>query len=274
MVSTYSNRLKRHLATYKRETLGVSEDGIWARTGRRYPHILPQHLNRLNIVEPIRDAFWLYAESEALMRQLHGDFHHLNSSQAFAFNLFFTFVALPWSQPELLLDALGLERKRIETFGFEYEPDPKEGTNFDFFASFSDGARLVVEVKLTETEFGRCRNDQRHDQKRRRLYSPRLADKVAPHCMEPQAFFCRYQLLRNVSHLRAHDTLVLLVPRANSQTFDEAQAFIGDDVTVEWQSRVRVVALEDLFGFFGELANVHTTSALAALRAKYLLPTV
>lgn len=270
ITSTYSDRIKRHLATYKRETLGVLEDGIWARNSRPYPHILPIHLSRLNVVEPVRDAFWPYAERKGLTRQLHRDFHHLNSSQALAFNLFFTFVALPWSQPQVLLAALGLEGKRIQRFAFEYVPDREEGTNFDFFASFSDSTRLLVEVKLTEAKFGRCRGDQKHDEKRRLLYAPRLANKVSPRCIEPDAFFCRYQLLRNLSHLGVNDTLMLLVPRANVGTYDEGHAFIANDVAIEWQSRVRIVALEDLVNFYAPVANPHTTSALAAIQAKYL----
>ena len=268
---SYVDSLKAHLADYKHNQLGVFEDGLWSRNSQPYPHILPLELRQLNIVAPIRAAFWEYAEREGLSLQLHRDFHHLNSSQALAFNLFFPFVALAWSQPQLLLAALGLDGKQVASFGFEVVPDPQEGTNFDFLAIFSDDTRLFVEVKLAETEFGRCEPDARHEEKRQSLYVGRLADKVIPTCLESPAFFSSYQLLRNLSHLSPADTLILLVPRANRGTFEQAHTFIADAVMPRWHSRVHLVALEELIeAVSAPTRNAETIALTESLREKYL----
>ncbi len=85
---SYAERMKAHLAAYKRHSLGVSEDGVWAKTGNSYPHILPTDRQQLNILEPFRHEFWAYCEAHKPAIRLHRDFHHLNSSQALTFNLF------------------------------------------------------------------------------------------------------------------------------------------------------------------------------------------
>ena len=83
----FQQRAKQWLSTYKRDVLGVEEDGIWLRNRKAYPHILPQEKYQLNILPSFRDEFWKWFPSQRI--QLHSDFHHLNSSQAVCFNLFF-----------------------------------------------------------------------------------------------------------------------------------------------------------------------------------------
>lgn len=270
---SYADRLKSHLAGYKRNQLGIAEDGTWSRNGKPYAHILPDTARELNLLAPIRTAFWQYAAREGLTRQMHRDFGHLNSSQALAFNLFFSFAGLSWSQPELLLAALDVVGNALASFRFESVPDPEEGTNFDFVATLADGAQVLVEVKLSESEFGRCRADEEHERKRCSLYVGRLAGKVVDEALQPAAFFTNYQLLRNVSHLRPHDALVLLVPRSNTGTFAQASSFISTFVEPGWRSRIKLVALEDLIErLCGMSPNSSTSEMLTLLREKYIVP--
>ena len=95
----YRDRVLPHLTNYKKHSLRVVEDGIWAksRSGQTYPHILPADQYRLNILETIRDAFFAYEESHPI--KFHTDFHHLNSSQALCFNLFFPLCCTPERRP-------------------------------------------------------------------------------------------------------------------------------------------------------------------------------
>jgi hypothetical protein len=53
--ASYPDRLRAHLAVYKRDTLGVEQDGIWSRNGKAYPHILPKDQLRLNFLPPLRE---------------------------------------------------------------------------------------------------------------------------------------------------------------------------------------------------------------------------
>ena len=105
---------------------------------------------------------------------MHRDFHHLNSSQALAFNLFFPYFGMPHGSAEPLLRGLGLEPRPVHAWAFEEVPEPQEGTNFDFFVAFGSGQRLLVEAKLTETEFGTREADDAHRRKLTELYRPRL----------------------------------------------------------------------------------------------------
>jgi hypothetical protein len=87
-LQSYEKALKAHLDEYRRGRLGGVESGILLANGveRPYGHILPTKLQWLNILEPFRAEVMQYQISNAL--RLHPYFHHLNSSQAFAFNLF------------------------------------------------------------------------------------------------------------------------------------------------------------------------------------------
>src|SRR5262245_1230602 len=91
-IGSYADDMKMHLARYREEDLVVSELGVWFRNGKEYeyPHILPWQLRELNVLPGIREEFWKYAQAEGI--KVHRYFHHLNSSQAFAFNLFFPLI--------------------------------------------------------------------------------------------------------------------------------------------------------------------------------------
>jgi hypothetical protein len=152
-MSIFAHQMKAHLARYKRDHLNVEVDGLWRRNQRSYEHILPQELLRLNVLESIRDAFWSYHDANSATLALHTDFHHLNSSQAFAFNLFF-----PWantaSARDHLLSVLGLGGERIARWAFEHMPDPAERTTVDLYLDLVSGRQVLIEVKLTEEHFG------------------------------------------------------------------------------------------------------------------------
>src|SRR5206468_11772445 len=90
----YIERLQQHLAGYKISVLGVTESGVWGTPPRSYAHILPREQFRLNIIAPLRERFW--PERDRRGWKLHKYFHHLSSSQALAFNLFFlTYPTVP-----------------------------------------------------------------------------------------------------------------------------------------------------------------------------------
>ena len=87
----YSTKVKRHLADYKKERLQIVEDGVFKQNKKHYKHILPENLKELNIIEIYRKEFWDYSFMNEDIK-LHVDFHHLNSSQAMCFNLFYPLI--------------------------------------------------------------------------------------------------------------------------------------------------------------------------------------
>jgi hypothetical protein len=273
-MTLYADALRAHLATYKRDRLGIQEHGIWRNNKRAYAHILPEAEYQLNILETIRTPFWRYFEGVSATTATHTDFHHLNSSQAFAFNLLFPFVGLPGSRPRDLLAALGVADGEVRAWTFEAVPDGNERTTFDFLAELEDGRRVFVEVKLTETNFGTCVPEDTHRRKLEEHYRPRLRGKTVAEHVDESIFFAHYQLFRNVSHLELErrDRLVLLVPRANVTAWDEAVAFTSKHLSDDVHGHVLVVAAEDVIDSLERSAagSPLLTAHVALLREKYV----
>jgi hypothetical protein len=276
-MTSYSDRLKEHLARYKRERLGIAEDGIWSRNKRSYSHILPSGLERLNILETARREFWAcYAEGPDSVR-LHSDFHHLNSSQALACNVFFPLLEMTPDGGKHLLNAMRVRAGSVRRWALEDVPDPAEGTNFDATIELESGAKLYIEVKLSEAGFGACSPDDAHRAKLSQIYTPRLSGKVVPGSLEETEFFPQYQLFRNVSYLRtdSDDRVIVLAPRANGGLWSIGEAFSGKQLTDAVRPAFQMVALEDLIGALrhGAGPGAHFLSVHAGMLAeKYLLP--
>lgn len=272
MASDYSTRMKAHLAEYKRTELGIDADGLWRSNSRPYPHILPETEYRMNILESIREEFWLYFESKSSLLATHTDFHHLNSSQAFAFNLFYPWLADDASAAALL-EYLGLPGESVAAWEFEHMPDQNERTSVDVHMTLGSSAKVLVEVKLTEEQFGQSLGSATHRAKLEGTYRERLVGKTKAEAIEEVVFFQNYQLFRNVSHLdlTRGDVLVVVVPRANEYTWAHAEEFL-DMLSPAARARVRLVAVEELVDGL-ELAagsSPKLASHMRMLRRKYL----
>ena len=245
-MASYDSCLKDHLSNYKVTQLGVSDDGIWKGNGKSYSHILPECHKRLNILETIREQFWAYLQSN-LQLKLHMDFHHLNSSQAMCFNLFFPFFGLPDSDPTPLLAALGLPAEDVDAWEFEFIPDPAEGTNFDFWIHLGSDSEVFFEIKLSESAFGSCKPDESHKQKREGFYRDRLKHKCSLEALEDDFFFENYQLLRNLSYVDRHKdhSLIVLLPKENKSLTPGEDRF-RSVLLPEVKPFVKIVYMESL----------------------------
>jgi len=245
----YQDRLLVHLAAYKRDMLGVSEPGIFRYRGRDVPkdHILPVAEKWLNILEPKRQLVREYLDQNQAV-ELHRYFHHLNSSQAFAFNLFIPFFEGGDDAAQMLLSALGQESGLI-SWEAESVPDAAEQTNLDAEWCTADGQRTICEVKLSEREFGTATDDDAHRAKLSELYEPALRGHVSPELLEPVAFFAAYQILRNVWHMLKAESnrLVFLMPRENAEVWAQLEATLAG-VRLPARERIAVIAIEDLLG--------------------------
>ncbi len=249
----YQRTLEAHLADYKRRRLGVRRSGEF-RTKKSVvtrPHILPRDLYLLNILEPIRAEFTLYLARHKHIK-LHKYFHHLNSSQALAFNLFFPFLTEGGAAAEALLTALGVPG-RADEWHFEYVPDKTENTNVDVAWRSRGEAWTLCEVKLSEREFGSAEPDARHKRKLEQIYEPRLRNVVDRPFLELDAFVAHYQLLRNVSLLTQPGAgqLVVLLPRANESPQAALREVLGA-VSSPLRQRILVSNLEDVLGRLAE----------------------
>lgn len=266
----YKSVLLAHLANYKSDVLGVNEDGVWSRNKRAYSHILPSEKGELNLVNAAR-AIWSAIPPNDRPKR-HRDFHHLNSSQAFAINLFLP-VLYELNAHAPLLHALGVSAQSIEEWQFEAVPDPNERTTFDLALKLPGSRKVFIEVKLTESEFGTVANSATQRNRRDTIYLPRLADKVNPSALDAPAFFKRYQLLRNASYATLDGSeVVFVVPRQNRTVAAAATHFTSEIVSVKYRPVIRTVFAEDLVAaLMGADVSPELLGSLADTADKYLL---
>jgi hypothetical protein len=243
MTFSYKQEMWRHLARYKESGLGVNQNGIWRKNHREYSHILPFGYQHLNILEPYREEFWKFFRSTTV--KLHSDFHHLSSSQAMCFNLFFPFVAEDKKHLQILRDVFSTD-EAIVGAAFEVVLNPVERSNFDFCITTAKSKQLF-EIKLTEPDFGNAKTDESHLSKFQTVYVPALDGKFDPNFCSCDVFLKHYQLMRNVWNLDVgtSDTLVCIVPKANNSLTEEIK-FLKKCLSEPYRERVSVHYLEDL----------------------------
>jgi len=268
----FQQQTKRWMSTYKRDVLGIEEDGIWVQNGRAYPHILPQVKRQLNILASFREEFWQRFPSQHI--QLQRDFHHLNSSQALCFNLFFPMLGGDGQALGPLLSAMKIEGMPDKGACFEFQPDKTEGTCIDFSVPLESGGRVNFEIKYTESEFGSAKADPAHLEKFESIYKSRLDGRFEESFCCAEQFLEHYQIARNVWHLNeaAGDIAVFLFPKANTR-LRQQEPLIKACALEPFRSRIRIVYLEDLvFDLFKTLKSDEMVlrQQLEEFRAKYL----
>lgn len=243
---TYQSRLKEHLADYKRSRLRVAEPGIFHYRGRNIlcDHILPRSNEWLNILPLARPAVQAFLTANPNKR--HRYFHHLNSSQAFAFNLFFPFFEGNPQSAAALLRALTVPGV-FASWEPEAVPNRAEGTNIDARWTTTDGVQTFCEVKLSEAELGKASDDERHRRKLRQIYEPQLAGHLASPLLECPGFLAAYQFVRNIWHMvgTPGSRLVFLVPRSNESVWSALEELL---LLVQSPTRGRIarIAVEDV----------------------------
>jgi len=243
----YQARLLQHLIRYKRSVLRIREPGTFRYRGRDVPkdHVLPLAKKWANLIGPTRSLVETYLVDHPDVRP-HRYFHHLNSSQAFAFNLFFPFFGGGPVASRALLRALG-QAEPLESWEPEAVPDKDEGTNLDACWRLAGGTVVMCEVKLSEADFGKASADERHRRKLRDLYRPVLKGHVAASMLEEPSFFRAYQILRNVWHMLSvpGSRLVFVLPRGNARLWAELVPTLAS-LTPAARDRVSIAAIEDV----------------------------
>lgn len=251
----YRARLLEHLIDYKRSVLSIREPGTFRYRGQDIPkdHVLPVARKWDNLLDSARPLVRRYLASHNRVRT-HRYFHHLNSSQAFAFNLFFPFFDGDSVASSALLRALG-QAPPLASWEPEAVPDKDEGTNLDARWQLSDGTVVMCEVKLSEADFGRATADEKHRRKLRDTYRRVLTGHVSATMLEEAEFFEAYQILRNVWHMLSvpGSRLVFLLPRAHERLWAELEATLAALPPVT-RSRVVVLGIEEV------LVRLHSDS--------------
>ena len=269
----YVDRVKSHLAEYRRTQLGIEQVGTWR--GTPYDHILPKKLRCLNLIETIRAEVCQYLQVSKIRLDKH--FHHLNSSQAACINLFWPL--LNCANSGLLVESLGIGPGEVAHWTFEKVMDWNEETNFDLYLELNSGAKTFIEFKYTEVEFGRANDDVQHRQKLKDIYEPALHDFVSPEYLKKKKFFANYQLLRNLIYTDPErgDKVIFLVPRANEKIVGKLHKAIESAILdPSVRSSVKIRYLEDVVSNAYESAHLsdddfYLRTHLHLYRKKYLV---
>jgi hypothetical protein len=210
----------------------------------RLDHILPPAHAARNLFEEAGSAESALPASGRPKR--HRYFHHLTSSQAFAFNLFFPYFAGPPEAASALLRALGSEGV-LADWAPEKVPEPDEATNIDIYWRTTDGASTFCEVKLSEADFGKAADDDEHREKFEKTDSQVLTPHFETGMLDRLAFFDGYQFYRIVWHMvrEERSRLIFLLPRANTGLWKKLDHLMLG-VLPPTRGRISRVALEDV----------------------------
>ena len=155
----------------------------------------------------------------------HRGARHMNSSQVMCISFFKKFFEKP-EYEKILLDVLkksGVEiapEEKIKAAIFEYEPSPKERTNFDFYMVLLSGKKISFEVKYTEPDFGGISPDKDDPDKYDRKWDQIYKDMVlkSPFLdIDKEAFYKNYQINRNIVYAASSDHVLFLTPKANDE---------------------------------------------------------
>jgi hypothetical protein len=267
---------KAKLAEYKSKYL-TKGCGFWR--NRSYDHILPVGEGEKNILRYFRDDFWIYFKKTGI--KLHPDFHHLNSSQALCFNLFFplfhyekrfltyvlhrifevpsTYFTPIEDRKKLIsmrnvhasdrfakeLEDQFMDQNSFIDVQFEKILNKPEFTNFDFFVQLKEGHKVLFEIKYTEPNFKGEKNDATHNKKYHNIYRPKLENILRPEFLTEDFVFANYQIIRNLSYIDDITTVIFLFPAENQQ-LEKTEKLINEILLPERRLHVRVVYLEDL----------------------------
>ena len=252
------NAVKEHLSQYKRDVLQISEEGMWANNKIRYPHILPMSMKSRNLID--KDYYDQLIETTINSgNKLHSGFHHLNSSQALAFNLFVPLIIE--NKLDLLLAELGIEDSNVDA-KFEYIDDPIEKTNFDFYLE-GNAHKVFFEIKYTEDRFGSAKRDNKHLAKYNNIYKDEL-NKICD--ISAEQFFKNYQLWRNIYYSQK-GIVVFVFPRFREDLTKEVESAIKE---ITQKDMVKVLFIDDLVDVLIKSGNESMKNHYIEFTKKYL----
>ena len=255
-----------HLAKYKKEILNIPEDVMYK--GKQYSHILPEKYREKNII-PSEYHQEIISDIKNNNIKLHQLFHHLNSSQALCFNLFFPiFLANEFNL--LLNKILGkdiVEEEIIEKYGFEYiDEDSNEDTNFDLYVK-TNQTKYYFEIKYTEDGFGDAKNDETHRNNYNNLYKERF--KIFKDVPPMEEFFKYYQLFRNLLYNDGYNIFVFPKDRADlEKTINDVKKKYCKE---EQQDHIITFPIEDIVQIMLDSNNEKIKNHYKLFSEKYFL---
>ncbi len=244
---SFKENVLNSLCEYRSEKLNIKELGVFKYREQELlkEHILPVKFRTYNILENYRESFFSSPNSKI---DFHKYFHHLNSSQALCINLFFPLILD--EKLYLILDLLGIPGQSITEVAFEKESELESGagrkTNFDFYILLADDTKVYFEIKYTESEFGKAKDDDEHRAKYEKTYLPLLRnnDYIKREFSDVDEFLKSYQIMRNLCHINENSFVVFVYPEANKKIHIQAQTAKESILTNKGNKKFRILTLE------------------------------
>ena len=229
----YNAQITKHLAEYKVGTLGIIENGTWWKNKKEYQHILPKNKFIENIIDK---GFQMELLSLICIDDLHLGFHHLNSSQALALNLFGPLIIT--NNLSVIGNLLQIEIYDSAESEFEHIENQNENTNFDYYIE-GNNLNIYFEVKYTEDSFGTAKDDEEHKNKYLKIYKDKLDNIVK---ITRKQFFNNYQLWRNILY-SDNGYIVFVLPFFRKDLIDiveSAKKMISEN------QKIKILYIEDI----------------------------
>ena len=229
------DKILNHLSQYKKNVLKIKKNGIYSKNLKEYTHILPKDKEIHNLI--VSDYFMdLWNIIKVYKINLHKYFHHLNSSQAMCFNLFYPIIK------ENLLEII-MKNTNDDIIGwkFEYEPDKIERTNFDVFIQ-TQKLGYYFELKFTEQNFGSKIMNERSIQRYNEVYKEKMQifKKVTP-----EIFYKNYQIFRNLSYIDK-GIINFVFPKTRIDLDMEINTILEKHCDKKYLEKINIVYIEDI----------------------------
>lgn len=248
-----------HLTEYKSDVLKVVQCGYWVKNKIFYQHILPNEEYHKNIIiNGFGDNLIKRIFSDGFKK--HTGFHHLNSSQALAFNLFSPLIEI--NKLELILKQIGIVDV-VNSSKFEHIENKEEYTNFDFYIR-GTVRKYFFEVKYTEDNFASTSDDKSHQEKYEKIYKNDL-NKISD--ITREYFFKKYQLWRNLLYCKNNDVVIFVLPRFRIDLINKIEVEMK---LLKNDKQVKVLFMDDICSLFSSSDDVRLKNHYNEFKRKYL----
>ncbi len=268
----YRNRILNHLKKYKKDNFLDIPHGTYR--GKIHEHIFPKKFQKNNLIETYRDE--IQKSSLYDVSKLHIYFNHLNSSQAMCFNFFYPLYHE--RKLELVTDFLGIKNEEVnyETVCFEKEgsdgiKNKRRATSFDFYFETKTGKEIFFEIKYTESEFGKAKNDDEHKEKFKEIYSNHLLP-LNENFRSREKFLENYQICRNLIHIKENSFVVFVYPASNRKINEGARKAKTEILTTEFTNNFFSATWEKLFeNIMPSITEEKLKKQLTEFKKKYIV---
>lgn len=269
--SEFKELAQKHLADWIRKRNTDIQPGTYkSKHGDiKYAHILPlkeynKGMRKDAIINAINEYHILTDGVELNLNvfpknELHILANHLTSSQILCYNFFRLFLPEEICRSRQIPITQQLQQWLHKTLPhipsmsesavceFEYKPDEKEGTSFDF-CIHDDKTTVLFEIKYTEDGFGKAKKDDKHEKKFDSTYRNLIKDQNTVRSDVEMCYFLdNYQLFRNAIRANDNTFAVIIYPEHNDKCKKEFESFRDNWLLNSDSKRICAITWEKAF---------------------------